>query len=237
MSTDIAVKLNKCVEVALNSNQSQGFEKALALANSMKELKGLLSKEVMEPFMQLQGHKIGFVTDKDRENGYPIDAVRNCLIEAVLKGVQPFGNHFNIIAGNCYITKEGFKYLLDNVKGLVYQTIAQLPRIQADKGSAAIVMKIEWTMNGESNSQELDIPVKVNKFMGADAVIGKAERKARAWLYNNLTGIEITDGDAIDTTFEEIADKSTKMDKKTSKAENSLLEAITPKTEPKSDFE
>jgi hypothetical protein len=34
--------------------------------------------------------------------------------------------------------------------------------------------------------------------MGADAIIGKASRKARAWLYATVTGMEVGDGDADD---------------------------------------
>ncbi len=36
----------------------------------------------------------------------------------------------------------------------------------------------------------------MNAFMGTDAVIGKATRKARAWLFSTITGTEIGDGDA-----------------------------------------
>src|SRR6185295_14617871 len=103
---------------------------------------------------------------------YPEEVVKNCLIEAVLTGVQPFGNQFNIIAGNCYITKEGFGYLLANYSGLSYEIIPALPRINADKSSAAIVMKIKWTLNSIEKERELEIPVKMNSFMGTDAVIG-----------------------------------------------------------------
>lgn len=41
-----------------------------------------------------------------------------------------------------------------------------------------------------------DIPVRVNAGMGADAILGKATRKASAWLYNELTHAGIADGDA-----------------------------------------
>jgi hypothetical protein len=113
--------------------------------------------------------------------------------------VQPFGNQFNIIAGNCYITKEGFGYLLKNYGGLSYKIIPTLPRINGDKSSAAIVMKIEWTLNGVKQTEDLDIPVKMNAYMGTDAVIGKATRKARAWLFNTINDSEIADGDVTDT--------------------------------------
>jgi hypothetical protein len=193
---ELAVKLNNSVAKVLTTKQILGFEKANIIAEAIGELKVLLSNEYMKPIMALQGNRLGFKSDKDKEGGYPIETVKNCLIEAVLTGVQPFGNQFNIIAGNCYITKEGFGYLLANYTGLVYSIIPQLPRIKDQSG--AVIMDIEWTLNGVKYNKSIDFAIKVNNFMGTDAVIGKATRKARAWLYNTISGCEVADGDAND---------------------------------------
>lgn len=192
----IAKKLNNSVLKVLTSEKLLGFEKAYLIANAVQELKVVLTPEYMKPIMALQSNKLGFKTDKDSSGGYPEETVKNCLIEAVLMGVQPFGNQFNIIAGNSYITKEGFGYLLANLEGLSYEIIPQLPRIKDQ--SAAVMMKIKWTYGGVTKEREIDFPIKVNQFMGADAVIGKATRKARAWLFNTITGSEISDGDVMD---------------------------------------
>jgi hypothetical protein len=191
MSNQISVveKLNSSVSKVLTANEMQGFEKSFLLANAIKELKLLLTSEYMKPIMEMQGNKLGFKSDKV----YAEDVVKNCLIEAVLTGVQPFGNQFNIIAGNCYITKEGFGYLLGKFNGLNYKIISELPRIKDQ--SAAVVMNIEWTLNGVAKKESIDFPIKVNAYMGADAVIGKATRKARAWLYNQISGNEVGDGE------------------------------------------
>jgi len=191
---DLAKRLNDNVFSVIASDGLKGFEKAYLIANAAGELKKLLTPEYMKPIMDLQGNKLGFKTDKP--TGYDEATVKNCLIEAVLTGVQPFGNQFNIIAGNCYITKEGFGYLLAKFPGLTYEIIPALPRINSDKSSAAILMKVEWTLGGQSKTRELDIPTKMNQYMGTDAVIGKATRKARAWLFSTITGTEIGDGDA-----------------------------------------
>jgi len=176
-----------------------GFVKAFLIASAVQDLKTSLTNEYMKPIMDLQGNRLGFKTDKDTAGGYAESVVKNCLIEAVLTGVQPFGNQFNIIAGNMYITKEGFGYLLSNIKGLSYEIIPQLPRINEAKTSAAISMKVSYSLNGNQKStKDIDIPVKMNQMMGTDAVIGKATRKARAWLYNTITGSEIADGDISD---------------------------------------
>ncbi len=193
-------ELNKNVFKVISSDGLEGFEKAFLIATAAGELQKLLTTEYMKPIMALQNNRLGFKTDKP-EGGYPEHVVKNCLIEAVLMGVQPFGNQFNIIAGNCYITKEGFGHLLSKEKGLDFEIVPTLPRINADSTSAAIVMKIEWTKGGTKKTRDLDIPVKMNKFMGTDAVIGKATRKARAWLFNTINGIEISDGDVQDLEY------------------------------------
>lgn len=196
--TEVAKELNSEVLSVLNAEKLLGFEKAFLIATAAARLQQLLSPEYMKPIMALQGNRLGFKTDKDNANGYPEAVVKNCLIEAVLMGVQPFGNQFNIIAGNCYITKEGFGYLLSNYPGLSYKIVPKLPRIAQNNSSAAVVMDIEWTLGGVSQKESLDVPVKMNQYMGTDAVIGKATRKARAWLYNTITGSEIPEGDAVD---------------------------------------
>lgn len=193
---EVIKKLNESVGSVLSKDGLLGFEKAYKIADAVQQLKDLLTTEYMKPIMAIQGNKLGFKTDRDKDGGYSQDVVKNCLIEAVLTGVQPFGNQFNIIAGNCYITKEGFGYLLANFEGLSYDIVPQLPRIK--DGSAAVVMEVEWTLNGNTKKKSIDIPVKVNQHMGADAVLGKATRKARAWLYNSISGTEIADGDIQD---------------------------------------
>jgi hypothetical protein len=199
METGIIQKLNESVLSVVGKDDLKLFEKAYQIAKAAGELKNMLNEEYMKPIMELQGNRLGFKTDKDTNGGYPVEIVKHCLIEAVLTGVQPFGNQFNIIAGNCYITKEGFGHLLKNMAGLSYDITPQLPRINADKSGAAIVMDIEWVYGGERRKKSLDIPVKMNSFMGTDAVIGKATRKARAWLFNTITGSEIADGEVGET--------------------------------------
>ncbi len=203
---DLVKKLDAQVLSVIKAEKIEGFEMAFKIASAIQELKDLLTPEYMKPIMAMQNNKLGFKTDK-ADSGYPEATVKNCLIEAVLTGVQPFGNQFNIIAGNCYITKEGFGYLLDHFKGLKYEIIPSLPRINENKTSAAIVMKINWEIGSIKESREIDFPIRMNSFMGVDAVIGKATRKARAWLFNSISGFEIADGDVMDVDGIEVGSK------------------------------
>ena len=191
----LAKQLNSQVGSVLNATALEGFERAYLIAEAASRLSEMLNTEYMKPIMALQGNRLGFKTDRDDKGGYREDIVKNCLIEAVLTGVQPFGNQFNIIASNCYITKEGFGYLLKNFSGLSYDIVFDLPRVNNDKTGAAIDAHVTWSINSISKTKVLHIPVKMNAYMGTDAVIGKATRKARAWLYNTITGSEISDGD------------------------------------------
>ena len=205
---EISSKLNESVLSVLSEENIFGFEKSYKIANAIAFLKENLSNEYMKPIMAMQGSRLGFKTDKDNNGGYPLEKVKECLIDAVLTGVQPYGNQFNIIAGNMYVTKEGYGSLLSKIKGLKYMITPELPRINTEKGSAAVEMFIKWSLNGKNEEQKVDFAIKVNNYMGADAVIGKATRKARAWLFNQVSDIEITDGDVDDTEFTVIQTKS-----------------------------
>ncbi len=193
----VAQKIDQNVFNVLGMD-SNGFTKAFAISQAITEIKAMLVPEYMKPIMQLQGNKLGFKTDMDKKGGYPMDVVRNCLIEAILLGLQPYNNQFNIIAGNMYPTKEGLGFLLNNFKGLEYSIVCGLPKVNSEKTSASVEVEISWEIKGNSNKKVIPIAIKMDSYTGVDAIIGKATRKARAWLLSNITGMEITDGDVSD---------------------------------------
>lgn len=206
MTPTLIKRLNESVQSVLTQEgKIELFEKAYIVAKAIGDLKEMLTPEYMRPIMQLQGNKLGFKTDKDKDGGYSEDVVKNCVIEAVLMGCQVVGNQFNIIAGNSYITKEGYGHLLKQLKNVRWDITSELPRIDTTKGSAAIVMNIKWSVqDGPKEEKKIDFPIKVNSYMGADAVIGKATRKARKWLYDTITGVETPDGDTEDVEYTEV---------------------------------
>jgi len=172
-----------------------GFSRALLTAVCVERLKAALTEQVMQPIMALQGSALGFRTDKDSQGGYPLPVVRDALINAVMVGLLPCGNHFNVIAGRMYVTKEGFTYLLDQA-GVRYSIDQAVPVMK--NGGAIVHTEVSWTdpVSGASGKKSLEIPVRVNAGMGADAILGKADRKAKCWLYNNLTHSALADGEA-----------------------------------------
>lgn len=184
------------------------FERALSMSALIKHIRAELTDAVMaENIMPLMNTRLGFRTDRDpnqidKKTGrpyvpYPIDVARECLIVAVLLGVCPIGNEFNIIAGNCYITKEGFSRLLKELPGLTdLKPCLGVPRNAS--GGAIVDASATWKVDGKSDSIERQIPVKVNDFMGIDGVLGKATRKLYCAIYNQITGSELSDGDVGD---------------------------------------
>lgn len=189
--------------------------KGLILARSIVMLRNLVTKEIMSDVMQLQGTPLGFKTDKDRDGGYAEAEVREVLIQSLLRGLRPTGNEWNIIAGNLYVTKEGLERLLKEfpgLSGLKVQIGVPAKVGQADEG-ALVPARATWYMDGVHDGIECQkegdtdyrIPIRVNKFMGVDAIQGKAISKLYRKIYQRITGSEImsdadTDGMADSVT-------------------------------------
>jgi hypothetical protein len=197
IANETITALDKAAEAGLIAQkEASQFRKMAMVAGAIQGLRALLIPKVMEPIMALQGTSIGFRTDKDTKGGYDVDTVKDCLIEATLNGVFPVGNEFNIIAGKCYITKEGFGHKLRDISGLSYTLTPGIPVMK--NGGAIITINVEWTYNGKPKVKDLELAIRVNSGMGTDAIIGKAIRKARAWLFTAVTGQEVGEGDVSD---------------------------------------
>ncbi len=166
--------------------------------------------------MALQGTGLGFLTDKDvakngEKPGYPITDVKLVAIEAALMGAHWVGNEFNIISCRPYLTKNFFTRKLREFDGFTdLKLFPGVPVLAGEKG-ALVPYVATWKLNGVedrierlvtklADNREIDerICVKVNSGMGADAILGKAERKIKAAIYGRLTGSEVADGDVDD---------------------------------------
>lgn len=207
------------------------------LARGLRDLRAALNEYVVTSiFIPLQGSKLGFRTDKDKDKdgGYDWVTVRDCLIEAMIRGARPVGNEFNIIAGNTYLTKEYFERKVESFPGIT--NLVHEPGVpHMANGGALVPYRLSWQINGRSEILSFDsvrsengevfdqrIPVKVNNGMGADAILGKARRKVLARAYERLTGIKAQDGDVIDTVGE-FVEKQERQISGTSAATDALI--------------
>lgn len=214
------------ISTVLSSNVN-GFQKAYVMSSAIDIIKAQLSDDYMKPIMALQGSSLGFKTDQDtikekvngkwttkKGEGYPMEIVRECLIEAIFLGLEVTGNQFNIIGGNTYPTREGFGALLDKMpnlkKNFEYKDIQQ----PAGQKVAYVTVFITWQIEGDSaKKQSIQFPIKSNEYTSYDALIGKAERKAKRWLFNTIKGTDISDGDVNDIPHVEVVDENDKLKK------------------------
>lgn len=220
--------------LAVLSDKSQNFTNAFAMANAISVIRTVLTPEVMQPIMSLAGSKLGFRTDRDKPSKgqmpqpYSIDVTKDCLIDAVLLGLNPTGNQFNIIAGNMYVTKEGFTFLLKKIKGLKYNIIYQNVAFSQNKETAVVTCRVTYKIGEEKDVQQiLEFTVKAENYATTDSCVGKAERKAKCWLYNTLSGTDLTDGDAQDVEYKEVSStRLSKTDQANEKERNRFINHI-----------
>lgn len=173
------------------------FEAALTMAAGIQAIEGLLTPEVMAPVMRLQNTAIGFRTDRDpatssQARPYSEAVVKRCLIEAVLRGVRPVGNEFNIISGATYITKNGFARLVAELPGVSDLVLTPSVPRGAGEGKALVDYRASWKVDGQPfemvRGGDTAIGVRVNKGMGVDGIVGKATRKILSQIYGQLIG-------------------------------------------------
>jgi hypothetical protein len=212
------------------SNTQGGFTAAFRRAQSMKELTEMITPEMMKPVMFLMNTKLGFLTDKDPAKGasqtYSEDVVKRVIMEATLRGFPLIGNCLNIIAGNFYATKEGLEYRLRETKNLKFETVMGIPQVNGQR--ATVEATVKGTHNGEVFKITRLYPIRVNKGMGDDGLIGKAKRRIYGELYNHITVSTTTfDGDVEDTgSARDVAPKQADATVITDANANAVLDAV-----------
>ncbi len=219
-TTEIESVLRNCNTMALR--EMPALTQAVTLATGVTQLRKLMSDDLIKNiFLPLQGTPLGFVTDKDKDGGYSIAVVRDCLVEAMVHGLRPVGNEMNIIAGRCYAAKNGYARLVSEFPGLTDLMLTPgVPSMAGEKG-ALVAFRATWRLNGkqmefmrdvakrpDGTVSDTRIAVRVNAGMGADAIIGKATRKALKAIYDMITGskLSLSDGDVLDTVGEVVSD-------------------------------
>jgi len=171
----------------LNMQKKGQFEQMFGLAEGIRQMNVLITDDMMERIMFLQDNKLGFRTDKMKDGGYAVNIVKQCFIEATLRGVRPIGNEWNIIAANLYITKEGYSYILQQYPGLTdYRQEIGVPK--TEKGKAVTECEARWNLDGKPGHLKCVIPAKTDAYTSIDAIIGKTDRKLKYRVHCQLIG-------------------------------------------------
>lgn len=186
-------------------------QRLFRLADAMNQLDAALTPAVMAPIMKLMGSRVGFKTDKDKNNdgskgpGYSEAIVKEVVKEAILYGAYMTGNEVNVIAGGMYATKEHFMRKVREIRGLTDLEVT-IGAPQVSGSEAKIKCAAKWRLNGVEQSIGYDdkfpcnflVRVYDGKGGGADQAVGKATRKLYKRIYETATGskISVPDGDA-----------------------------------------
>ena len=181
----------------MSADGLRALHRALITSAAIERIEKLLPDAIMQRFMRLMNTSMGFKTDRGphaKTPPYEMEVVRRVLIEALLKGFQPFNDEFQIIAGNFFGGQRGWKRLFEELPGVTeVEMIPGIPRV--DNGQMCCRVACRWKYRGVS--QELRapdgtigrvFPIQVNSHSNADNSTGKAVRKAYKAAWEQVTG-------------------------------------------------
>jgi hypothetical protein len=187
---------------AIHAQDKDHFMRAVYLARAVDRLRELIRPLMDLVVIPLMNTRMGFKTDRPSSrnpNTYSQDEVLEAVLEAITRGANLTGNEFNIIGGNCYLTKEFFERKLREHPDLTdLVPLPGVPRIQGE--SALLPYTVKYKFKGQAFEVTREVPIRVNAMMGVDAVIGKADRKMFAQVWRIITGSKMSfpDGDVSD---------------------------------------
>jgi len=186
----------------------ESFEKELAVATAVQEMRTALTPDVMREVMALMNTSIGFDTDRNKAKWnsdkpfpgeYSVEVIRDVFIESRLRGFHIIGKEFSVISGNFYGGKNGFERLIKtNKKVSNFKDSYEVPRLVASGEGALIKCKAEWHQEGIPQTLEREFAIRVNRGQGADAITGKAKRKLFEAVYGRLSGVVTPEGEVED---------------------------------------
>jgi hypothetical protein len=104
------------------ADESEGM---IVTAMALNEMRPAMTPGVMAVVRSMENTPLGFRTDKP--DGYPDHILKDCVIQAGLDKLSLAGNQFNVIAGQYYITKEGWDALLRKLGATGAVPYASLP--------------------------------------------------------------------------------------------------------------
>lgn len=203
---------NECAPLALQ--ESETFSMALKVADGVKKLRQLFLSHagIKEIITAMQDTRLGFLTDRSPKalsiakatgktlNPYTYNEIAECCIEGMLKGYRITNNEINVIAGNFYPAKNGkYRKIIEYPGVTDFQFTTTTPAYDSDGKYAKVQGWASWKKDGikitlgnsdpEKGVQDTQVfKIRVNAYMGEDAIIGKAQSKLFSRVMERLTG-------------------------------------------------
>ena len=177
----------------------------------------------MPDLMKLCDSPLGFRTDRspailesNQKKGrgatapYSQAEVKECAIEALLRGVKLIGDQFNIISGRCYIPLNGYKFLLNctGASGLKYSIV----KVSISESEHIAKGRAAWELDGKPYEMSKEFFCKAHgNYTTWEQTEGKATRKLLKSVYERITSRAFHDEDegiqegAIEVESKEVA--------------------------------
>ncbi len=207
MKTVAEIRRQTLAAIHEASESGDTIARDLAIAYGLQALREAFTPEVVSRIAGLGGTSLGWRHDKEeRGQAYSPDVIRDCAIEALLRGVSLTGNQFNIVGSRCYITREGYTALLSRYPGLTDLDVQiGMPEDAREWGKQEMLFVpavARCKINGKPVSVEcrkmpgFDGRLAVKAFQGdIDAAKGKADRRIKQRLYERITGSSFSEPD------------------------------------------
>lgn len=216
MSSSKTVAVRPLDEVAIqeiqdlaDSHAVQALKDFQPLQRALKQAAGIKAlREAIQPLMAslepLMGTPLGFDTDrgpnKKDKTPYPMETVRDIIVEALLRGLSLTGNEFTCLVGKCYTNLNGYKRLVETkLPGLTDLEIATSPPY-VKAGHTCVLCRAAWKLNGNAmclrdhrSNPSVEFAIPTHAGTGADAIIGKARRRIYKGIWELCTGSVFTE--------------------------------------------
>jgi hypothetical protein len=125
--------------------QTDDFMGSIIKAQALQELRNAIGPEVLAVIRSMEDTPLGFKTDRrDSEKKYSNDVVRDCAIQGMLDGLGFAGDLWNIIGGNYYITKSGWRKRLSAI-GCTQVVVYVEPPLPSEIGEQPGEKSIKFT--------------------------------------------------------------------------------------------
>lgn len=199
------------------SRTDGGISRAAIQAAAIAELEDRLTDDIMSKLIRLQDNPLGFKTDRPpgarKRDGSPLPSydprtVKRVLITGFLMGYSPVGNEINIIAGQCYPTKNAVMRKLRETRGFGnFKQHIGIPK--PDGNVAKATAWASWTIMGKeerlefSETSEGDFRLVCRYHQGSDSpdsLRGKIESKLWKAVAMRVSGMQFEDDPSEETS-------------------------------------
>ena len=182
------------------------FERAIILANGVRQITDAVNEKVVEQIKPLMGIPTGFGTDKRPDKDAPYDnaTLKKVFIHSLLHGLYPVGNEWMIYRGNLLVLRNGWERKFRELGGVTdIEVVTGAPSRSGNVWLVKVVVR--WKKDGRRDElrdhegkpgRQFAISATFDSEKG-ETVAGKATAKAIKLAYQQASGERFDDDDEL----------------------------------------